>query len=257
MNFHHRLQRLLVTGMSGSGKTTLLLRLIKSHSHRWLFIFDPEREFAHKLGLPISTHPVDMARRAGQGKPVAFDPSTMFPGDLESGFAFFCKWVLDFSRMQVNGRPVVNGPKLFVADELQNFTQTGKGGISKQFGELLNQGRRQELDTIFSSQAPNFVHQQIRLQATELFTLHHEDQSVLDWLSPDFDPVAVRSLAVPGGFLHKRRFAVAHSKGKPDRVPARRAQEPKRDRGGIEAVRVDGGVSPAKRTPEKVRSIDR
>lgn len=232
--------------MSGSGKTTLVIRLIKAHSHRWLFIFDPEREFAHKLGLPISTHPVDMARRAGQGKPVAFDPSAMFPGDLESGFAFFCKWVLDFCRMTVNARPVVNGPKLFVADELQNFTQTGKGGISKEFAELLNQGRRQEIDTIFSSQAPNFVHQQIRLQATELFTLHHEDHSILDWLEPDFHRDAVRTLAVPGGFLHKRRFVTADGKGKPDRRDAVRGKDRKADRDGIGNQRVDGGFSPAK-----------
>ena len=48
MNWHHRLRRLLVTGMSGSGKSTLTIRLIERHGAKWLFIFDPEREFSIK-----------------------------------------------------------------------------------------------------------------------------------------------------------------------------------------------------------------
>ena len=216
--------------MSGSGKSTLTIRLIEAHRAAWLFIFDPEREFSHKIRLPVSTHPVDMARRAARKEAVCFDPSAMFPGDLESGFAFFCRWILDFCRIQHGGQHVVNGVKLFVVDELQNFTQTGKGGIPKEFSELLNQGRRHEIDTVFSSQAPNFVHQNIRLQLTEIFTLHHEDQSVLDWLSPDFDPQAVRALPVPGGYLHKRRFVTADQARKGDRAAAHPSEKPKRDR---------------------------
>lgn len=197
--------------MSYAGKTTLVIELARRNRSRWKFFFDPEREFSMKLRFPCSTHPDDMARRAAAKQPVAFDPCVMFPSDMEAAAAYFSKWVLNFCRIthpQNRNRYLVNGPKLLVIDEIQNFTQTGKGGIPPELAEVLNQGRRHELDLLLVSQAPNYVHDNIRLQLQEIYTLRHEDKLPLEWLAEmGFDPERVKRLKVPGGFLCHKRWA--------------------------------------------------
>lgn len=175
MNFNHQLSRVLVTGQSGTGKTTLYIREILASRARFKFIFDPEREFATKTKSTVATNEKELAAHLAAVRIVVFDPSQMFPGDREQGFAFFVRWVLTVAK-------ILKGTKLLAADEIQNYTPDGSGILSQSIRELLDMGRRYEIDSIFISNAVNEIHPAIRRQLTVIVTFRHTDALPLDWL---------------------------------------------------------------------------
>lgn len=199
MNFDHRADRKLITGKSGSGKTTLFLALLRAHRARWKFVFDPEREVARKLGWPVCRDVPGLKAAVKACRPACFDPTAMpeFSGDRPGAFAFFCAFVLNVCR-------VLHGPKLFAVDEIQTVQSTGNGNLPGALSQLMDEGRRQEIDSLFISQSVNRVHDRIRVQLTEIFTFCHTDRLALAWLEENgFDPEEVSALAVPGGFVRR------------------------------------------------------
>ena len=197
MNFDHRADRKLITGKSGSGKTTFFLSLLARTRARWIFVFDPERELSRKLSWPISIDVPGLNAAVAARRPACFDPTPLFPGDRPGGFAFFCRYVLNLSRL-------LDGVKLLAVDELQTVSGSGPGGIPKSLSEIMEEGRRQEIDCLFIAQSVNRVNDRVRVQLTEIITFCHTDRLPLTWLEQDgFDPAQVSALTVPGGFIRR------------------------------------------------------
>lgn len=209
--------------MRGSGKTTYWLRRIQQHRAKWKFVFDPGREVARKLGWLTAVNDQQLVWLASHRRPICFDSSQMFPGQRAQGFDFFCSWVFNVCK-------VIDGPKVFATDEIQGFTATGAGGIPPSFGEIVEEGRREEIDLLLIAQRLNKVNDNIRGQLTEIVTFRHVDALPLKWLEEYFPPDAVRGLRYPGGFLHKdlihaTGIAPIDAKGKANR-PARPDRQP-------------------------------
>jgi energy-coupling factor transporter ATP-binding protein EcfA2 len=197
MNWNHRPRKILITGKSGSGKTTFYLALLRAWPSRWKFVFDPEREAARKLRWAVAVDVPGLAALANSSRPVCYDPARMFPGDRPQGFAFFSRWVLNVSKL-------IRGPKLFAVDEIQNVTFPGREGISQAFRELLDLGRREEIDLLMISQRVNEVNHAIRSQLTEAVSFNHSDRLPLEWLEQiGFEPASVSTLKFPGGYIRR------------------------------------------------------
>lgn len=209
MNWNHKLRRVLVTGMSGSGKSSLQIYLLKTWPEvRWRFVFDPDREFAHKLDWPVAIDDAEVVRLAAQFRPVCFDPIPMFGPELEDGLAWFCNLVLCMSRK-------VNGGKLLVIDEIWKYAgRVLPAGLRA----IMHEGRRQEIDTLIVSQQLNETNSTLRAHVTELWTFKQDEELPLDWLKrAGFKPEEVASLRYPGGFIKKDRLKNTFSYGQTNR----------------------------------------
>ncbi len=257
MNFDHTADRKLITGKAGSGKTTYFLAVLKKSRARWIFCFDPEREIARKMGWPVCVDVPGLNAAVAARRPACFDPTPLFPGDRPEGFAFFCRYVLCVSR-------TLHGTKLLAVDELQAVQTTGTAGLPQSFSELLDEGRRQEIDCLFISQSVNRVHDRVRVQLSEIITFCHTDRLPLAWLEQDgFDPAAVSALRVPGGSIARNLHTGAtndrtspHPAGNSNRRPAPQVRVPKSHRRPLQARRADGrfsSVQPAEKAAGQVR----
>jgi hypothetical protein len=199
MNYDHPAFCVLITGKKGSGKTTYWLKRIldKKRRCRWIFVFDPCREVSRKLSWPVSIDSPRMIRNFTTSGIVCFDSTRLFPGDRLRGFAFFTRWVFNVCK-------ALNGPKLFAADELQSCQAVGPHGMPQGFKEILDEGRREEIDCLFAAQRINEVNDDVRGHLTELITFKHDDPLPLEWLEKrGFDPDAVRALPAPGGWIRR------------------------------------------------------
>lgn len=194
MNWNHKARKVLITGKSGSGKTTLWLEILKRWPAR-KFVYDPDREVSRKLKWHASTSIAELKAHVIARSPVVFDPGPMFAADFNEGFAFFCRWTLNVCRC-------IQGPKVLAVDEVWRYAPAGSS-LPAAFQEILNVGRREEIDLHFIAQRANKVHDGIRAQLTEIITFQHSDRLPLEWLAEDFDPAAVKALKYPGGYLQR------------------------------------------------------
>jgi hypothetical protein len=197
MNFDHPPCAVLITGKKGSGKTTYWLARLVGHRARYKFVFDPTREVSRKLGWPVSIDEPRLVNSLVSHGKVCFDSSPLFPGNRRAGFAFFTRWVFNVSK-------VMPGVKLLAVDELQSCQSIGPNGMPQGFKEIMDEGRREEIDCLFAAQRVNEVNDDVRGHLTELVTFKHDDPLPLRWLAErGFDPEAVRGLPVPGYFIQR------------------------------------------------------
>lgn len=195
MNFDHRPVCVLVTGKKGSGKTTYWLGRMSRHRARYRFVFDPMREVSRKLGWPLCIDKRQMTAAVIAGRPVCFDSSPLFPGDRREGLAFFSRFCFNICRE-------LRGVKVFAVDELQSVQAPGPYGVPPGLKEIMDEGRREEIDVFFAAQRPNEVNDDIRGHVTEFVTFKHDDPLPLAWLAArGFDPESVRSLPTPGFYI--------------------------------------------------------
>jgi len=104
---------IVVCGLSGFGKTTFALRALVNLKLSARFLFDPDPgefnpdigEFSDRLKLPPSQSLYDLSLNLCRGW-VAFDPHTLFPGDLENACNFFCDWAWEKS-LQLPGEKIL------------------------------------------------------------------------------------------------------------------------------------------------------
>jgi hypothetical protein len=172
MNFAHPNRKTLITGKSGTGKTTLWIRQIEQSKARWVFVFDPERQFARKTRSKVATTIPALDYALATQRFIVFDSTAIFPGDRPQAFAFFCRWVLIQSR-------ALHGVKVLAVDELQGVQSIGPYGIPKSFAEIGDEGRRQEIDLIMIGQRLNQINDSIRAQVNRLITFQHTDPNAL------------------------------------------------------------------------------
>lgn len=175
-----------MTGSSGTGKSTLLIKLIKKEKARFRFVYDHQGEWSQKLKIPCVYDIERLAERTAMGGYVIYDPVKMFSGRPSEGLAFFCDYVF-----AICGE--MRGRKLLIVDELQKLTDN-----KKEPAELLNildSGRRIELDFYCISQAPNRLHNAVRNQITQVYTFRQNEARALEYLEDNgFPPEMVRSL---------------------------------------------------------------
>lgn len=197
LNFHAKTDTVLVTGMKRSGKSTKVMELFKKHRAGLKFAYDPDREISLRLKLPASSSLAELKNNCVQNLPVLFDPSALFPGNREEGLDFFCRWVF-------NVCTVLPGRKLFVCDEVQKWTNPGRGGVTQALCLLVDDGRKRCIDIIFVSQGVNEFHDKLRKQLTKIITFRHAEPLQLDWLKKrGFDEQQVARLKVPGEYLER------------------------------------------------------
>jgi len=202
--FNHVGARVLVTGVSGTGKTELFWRIVSGEKARVKFIFDHQGEFSPRFGLPATVDMEGYYRGAAIGGTVCFDPLKLAneqDGEGErlgigGAFRVFCELVFAVSEK-------IKGRKILICDELQKIT-----GTSGNPGEVLNvleTGRRFQLDFFCISQAPNRIHNGIRNQFTRAYSFRQADKNALDYLRDNgFDENVIRGL--PNGKYVWRDF---------------------------------------------------
>jgi len=197
VDIHWPSQKVLITGKSGTGKTELLLLRIAESRHDYLFIFDPDLEFAARAGVDYCCDLASAAECLKRKIPVCFDCSEIFPGDRVGGFTLFCEWVYQICK-------VLPGRKVLVIDEIQKYVMPSPSHAPAPFQMLLDEGRRFKVDMILVSRRPNKVNEAIRAELTETICFQHTDRRPLIWLEEDgLDPDEVRALEKPGGYLSK------------------------------------------------------
>lgn len=186
MNRHHPPFRLGVFGKSGYGKTEFVLRYLRGVAKaKCIFIYDPEGEFAEELGTYGARTPAELVAQIKSGW-VVYDPSQMFRGNFVAGFNFFCDFAFKASQ-------TFRGRKIFVSDECWRYLRTSE--LPEPVAELLNTGRRHELDSIFISQRPNKINNEIRDSLTEVVCFRLVTDRALEFPEEyGFDPQEVRSL---------------------------------------------------------------
>lgn len=184
----------LLTGRGGTGKTTEFEKRIRSQKKvRIIFIFDHEGEYADRFDKQAITDPDDLVQKTALGGYVVFDP-IQCPGSKQEAFEFFCQYVFSVSE-------TVKGRKIFACDELQSFVNPDNE--PKNFLNLIERGRRLELDIVCIAQAPNRLHNAVRNQMTEVITFAHTDENAIKYLADQgLDPDKIRSLK-NGQWLHK------------------------------------------------------
>lgn len=218
MNFDHPPSAVLITGKKGSGKTTFWLKRLVAHRAHYKFVFDPSREVSRKLGWPVAIDEPGLVRSLVSHGPVCFDSSALFPGDRRKGFAFFTRWVFNVCK-------VIRGVKLLAVDELQSCQCVGPYGMPQGFKEVMDEGRREEIDCLFAAQRVNEVNDDVRGHLTEIVTFKHDDPLPVRWLAErGFDPEAVKALPTPGFFIARtddgriKTNARLHASRKADRT---------------------------------------
>lgn len=211
-DWHFRKDHRLTTGVSETGKTTLWVEQLTAPGWKWIFVFDPDREFAHRTGFPVSTTPAQMIHNASTCRVVCYDPSQMFGADLERGFAFFCRFVMDACKNMPPGLRRVG------IDEIWKFTSNDEHGIPDALKEIMSEGRKFQIHTRIISQSVNEVHSTIRKQLDFIYTFRHNEPLSLRWLKDrGFDPDAVSTLPEAGVYLCRNlRLGVTDQGGKFD-----------------------------------------
>lgn len=183
--FDHKRNHLGIFGGSGTGKTTYAIRAITGQSSECVFIFDPDGEFSHKLGVnpALTAEGIDIAIETGW---VCFDPSIMFEGELEDALEWFCVLVMAYSKKH-------GGRKFFVVDELGTYISGSK--IPKPLKAIVQTGRRYGIDCVFMGQQPNELHNTVRTQLSEVVCFRLADDNALEFpIKRGFDEAEIRNL---------------------------------------------------------------
>lgn len=163
-NFAAKIRCTLVAGKSGSGKTTFALRyLVSDRKFSTRFIFDYRGEFSARLGLPFAETEEELLCAAEEGFCI-FAPGRMFPGQLEAAFVWFCKFAFNLAQH-------LPSRSLLLVDEVWKYCSPHK--LPPELGEVVQEGRKHELEMMFMTQRPHLVNGTITNEVTELicFTL--------------------------------------------------------------------------------------
>lgn len=159
------------------GKTSLGLRLINGGNQTRVFIFDHQGlEFASRLEIPperVATDTASLIRLAEENRIVPFDFVPNYGGYKEQGFREFCETVFALAvALEAMGKSAV-----MVTDEIQQFVSTSECPI--EYKQIIETGRRWNLDTVQLSQRPNAVNAAMREQFTELFLFRLQEENSL------------------------------------------------------------------------------
>ena len=170
--------KVLISGTSGSGKSTLLEKLIRREKAKWQFIYDhKEGDFARRFNVRPCFDLDELSGRLEElwpvGGSVIFNPSKIFAGKPEAGFAEFCQFLCRI-------KAALPGKKMLIADELDALVDNRCE--PEALTVILDQGRTFQLDCYFIAQATNGIHNQVRKQIREIFVMLQGTKNGTEWL---------------------------------------------------------------------------
>ena len=151
---------IVVCGISSYGKTTYAIRALLNMSLSARFLFDPDPgefnpslgEFADRLKLPPARSEYECARGLIDGW-VAFDPHTMFPGDLENGFNAFCDFAWDVALD-------LDGEKILVAHDAYRYCTPHV--MPEPLKRIVQSGSKRRLALLVDTQEPQRLNSTIK-----------------------------------------------------------------------------------------------
>jgi hypothetical protein len=174
----HKPTKVLITGASGTGKTTFALSyLLGSIRHRSIIVYDWQSEIAGRLNLPAV--PLDAGAvfdALSEFRIVCIDPQHTETRAAE-GLREVCLLARTWAKEQ-------DTPTLLAVDELHRLQNTGATGLPDEYIDVLEFGRRDRLDLVIVSQAPNLLHNRVKNQLTELVAFRLVDKRAAEWLTP-------------------------------------------------------------------------
>lgn len=179
MDILRKASHVLVAGMSGMGKTSYGERYLVGSHHDRVFLFDHQSEFQVRLNLLPCYSLAEMRERAQTERFVAFDFTQNFKGQLEESFDLFCEEV--FRMCEENLEPA-GIESIMVTDELQKIVPL-ESRVPRPLKNVYQTGRRYKLDTLTLTQAPNELHNNIRVQITEAAMFKLTDENSLKFIS--------------------------------------------------------------------------
>lgn len=209
-SYGHQSSKILWTGGSGTGKTSMVLERVRAafiaQKHRarkrydHIFVFDHEGQFSDRIPAVAVTGP-EMCVRAIAGGAVCFDPSEMFPGDWQTAFDWFCRWVWDFSGAQP-------GTKLIVADEIQDYLPHAPARYAAHyFSKICGAGRRRGVDSWAIAPMTKNLCPTYRGQLTEIYAFGQADTTAADDLLNLGISMETLLALPPGEFVHWQKSA--------------------------------------------------
>ncbi len=177
MNIERKASHVGIFGKSGKGKTTYGLRYIVGSFHDRVFIFDHQSEFAFRLKTLPVLHLGQVREMAKTERYIIYDYTKEFPGNLEYAFDAFATEVFDMATQYLEPQ---NIDSLFVCDEVTKCTPNAQ--CPQPLKNILQTGRRYNLDSCLLSQQPNRLHNEIREQLTELVLFNLVDENSLKFV---------------------------------------------------------------------------
>lgn len=205
MNLIARRRVTLVCGSSGTGKTEFAERYLRARlpKLRAAFLFDPDGEWSHRLGVAPCRSPWDITKSLAAPRAViCFDPLAF--GDNAAAFQTFCIVLFGASEK-------LRGEKLVIVDEVQSYTRATS--IPEVLRTIVQQGRRRGLESVFITNEVNQTPGAIASQVTELVALQQSSKPALDFVEArGFDRAAVAALP-PLHWLSKSLVDAGQSRG--------------------------------------------
>lgn len=177
MNIERKASHVLTCGKSGTGKSTYNLRYLIASHHDRVFIYDHQGEYCERLHLLPVYDFHSLRERTKTERLLAFDYSKNYSGEMEQCFDLFCDEVFSMCKNHLEPQGV---ECLFVCDEVQKVTTTSD--CPKPLKNIVQTGRRFNLDTALMSQQPNRIHNELREQVTELVMFNLIDENSLKFV---------------------------------------------------------------------------
>lgn len=206
MNIERKASHVLTCGKSGMGKSTYNLRYILGSHHDRVFMFDHQAEYVQRLNL-IPCYTIDAVRqRARTERLIAFDYSAKFPGQMAEAFDIFADEIFRMCKENLEPAGIES---LFVCDELQKVCPEGQ--CPQPLKNIMQTGRRFNLDSALMSQQPNRLHNEVREQITELVMFNLIDENSIKFVRKmglDEKPIMMQEA------LHYIWFDLANGKSK-------------------------------------------
>jgi AAA+ ATPase superfamily predicted ATPase len=160
LNILHKSRRVLITGRTSTGKSSLAQYIIENEckDYEKVIVYDFEGEWAKRFNVPLFTtlQQTGAALVSTTQRIICYDPIDAVSDDP---FEDYNTFVFEFCKR--------SGVKvLALYDELQQHVDAYR--FKPRFSQILLRGRRSQIDMIMISQQPNFVHNSVRSQVSEI-----------------------------------------------------------------------------------------
>lgn len=195
LNLSHDPTKLIAVGKSGFGKTLFTNEWLLRSKYDCYFIFDHDGQFAQRHRLKAAYRKADLLGQLRRGF-VIYNPAEewvslkgevtpIFRKQIVGGklvkvfrgyagaFAWFCEYAYKMSER-------LQGTKLLYCDEIQDIVDTNF--CPEYVGRVMLSGRNRSLDFLGASLQYNFVHNEIRGQATTTVAFCTEEDLALEKL---------------------------------------------------------------------------
>lgn len=193
-----------IVGMTGSGKTTFAFLHMAKTPCACRFIFDDMGQASARLGIPLVSTPSQVAASLPT-KWIAYNPHVMFPGDVKSGFLFFCEMAFKISQKSRH-------KKIVCIDEAWRFCD--REDIPKEFAMLSQMGRSENIELVTVTQEPHRMNSSVLGSATELVCFRLQESIELKKIQGlGADAVAVSRLPL-GSLIAYNRVKMTQHTGK-------------------------------------------